>query len=80
MFCYLFLSFIKRDCSRIPCLEPYMLTQCAVSGVDLVISLIYIIMGTITIQQLLPFVLIQNIPFYAVKEIFRAIYNRNGEK
>ena len=57
-----------------------MLTQCAVSGVDLVISLIYIIMGTITIQQLLPFVLIQNIPFYAVKEIFRAIYNRNGEK
>ena len=57
-----------------------MLTQCAVSGVDLVISLIYIIMGTITIQQLLPFVLIPNIPFYAVKEIFRTLYNRNEEK
>ena len=57
-----------------------MLTQCAVSGVDLVISLIYIIMGTITIQQLLPFVIIPNIPFCAVKGIFRALYNRNREK
>ena len=63
LFCYLFLAFIKRDCERLPCLQPYMLVnkvnvlhitfsmtriiQCSLSALDLVTSLIYIIMGKI---------------------------------
>ena len=45
LFCYLAVAFHKRQCTSVPCLEPYMVMQLVLSFLHLLLALLYRVTG-----------------------------------